>query len=330
MGVNGNRRRAAPGDGLPIGRVQTGIGFCRTVRFGRGCLKGCLMELRERKACALAVVLGAAMVVGVPNMKTATGQEAGGSLVESLRANGAEVKPLGRRGELRGWLVTPRGQRPYTLYVDGSGHGVMGLLFSPDGIELTGKQVESVREVEKRLSGELRRPPDMSGASAKASPVEPGADREGSPPAPAAGVLEAALAVEGFDLGHAGPQVAIFADPTCLPSRAAVAELARRALDGGIRLRVVPVGARGAESEVMAALVLGSGDRAQAWFTLDRDNRWPALHADAAAGVALNRRLFERTGSGFVPYALMREPDGRMVSAVGADFRAWFGEEAPG
>ena len=135
--------------------------------------------------------------------------------------------------------------------------------------------------------------------------------------------------MEGFDLGKTGPQVAIFADPTCLPSRAGVAELARRALEGEIRLRVVPVGARGAEAEAMAELVLGSEDRARTWFTLDRDKEWRELGADAAAGVALNRRLFERTGSEFVPYALMREPSGGVVSAVGLTFGQWFGDEAP-
>ncbi|MCY4480323.1 MAG: hypothetical protein OXB97_10545 [Rhodospirillales bacterium] len=212
--------------------------------------------------------------------------------------------------------------------MDETGHGVMGLLFSPDGRELTGRQVASVREAVERLPGDIRKPvataiPGVELPQADASRVEAGANREGSP---SAGVLEAALAVEGFDLGEAGPQVAIFADPTCLPSRAAVAELARRALDGGIRLRVVPVGARGAEAEAMAERVLGSEDRAQAWFTLDREDEWPALSAKAAAGVALNRKLFERTGSGFVPYALMRGADGRIASAVGADFAAWFGD----
>ena len=143
-----------------------------------------------------------------------------------------------------------------------------------------------------------------------------------------AGIFDMALAVEGFDLGEAGPEVAIFADPSCLPSRAAVAELARRALAGEIRLRVVPVGARGAEAEVMAALVLGSEDRARGWFTLDREDEWPALGADSAGGVALNRRLFERTGSEFVPYSLMRGTDGEVRAMIGADFGKWFGEGA--
>ena len=292
------------------------------------------MALRSRKTRAWAVwgLLGAAMIGWSLDMNTASGQETGGALVEGLRANGAQVRPLGRRGALEGWLVTPLGGQRYTLYVDESGHGVMGLLFAPDGRELTARQVESAGKTANRLPGDIRKWTERDESEARpaatASRVAPGADREGSAPAPPAGVLEASLAVEGFDLGEAGPQVAIFADPTCPPSRLAVGDLARRALAGEIRLRVVPVGARGAEAEAMAALVLGSGDRAKTWFTLDREDEWPALSADAAAGVALNRRLFERTGSAFVPYALMRGADGRIDSIVGADFSAWFDEGA--
>ena len=327
------------------------------------------MQLRARKRCAwtLSGVLGAAMIGWSMDMETALGQEAAGALVAGLRANGAEVRPLGRRGALEGWLVTPRGQRPYTLYVDGSGYGVMGLLFSPDGSEVTGQQIARFREgsapagAEQWQEGHGRNPEEAASEAsrvragtermrleregfgsayrelladasqaptARASPVSTGPGLPSSSSVSLAGIFEMALAVEGFDLGETGSQVAIFADPSCLPSRAAVAELARRALAGEIRLRVVPVGARSAEAEVMAALVLGSEDRAHSWFTLDREDEWPALGADAASGVALNRRLFERTGSEFVPYSLMRGGDGRVRSTIGADFGKWFGEGA--
>ena len=321
------------------------------------------MELHAKKTCSWAVsaLLGAATIGWSLFPGAAMGGERDGGLVAGLRAGGAEVKPLGRRGVLEGWLVTPRGKSPYTLYVDESGHGVMGLLFGPDGRELTGSQVASLREAAGRRPGDIGKRPGISVSKveprARAERIAPGTETEGVgssylrllaeksrvAAAPEGmpqgrtsvaadrllpGIFEAAFAVEGFDLGESGPQVAIFADPTCLPSRAAVAELARRALDGGIVLRVVPVGARGAEAEVMAALVLGAEDRARTWFTLDREDQWPAPGADAAAGVALNRKLFERTGSEFVPFALMREPDGRIASAVGADFRKWFGDGA--
>ena len=140
------------------------------------------MQLRARKRCAWTVsgVLGAAMIGWSMDMETALGQEAAGALVAGLRANGAEVRPLGRRGALEGWLITPRGRRPYTLYVDGSGYGVMGLLFSPDGSEVTGRQIARFREgsapagAEQWQEGHGRNPEE---AASEASRVRAGTER---------------------------------------------------------------------------------------------------------------------------------------------------------
>ena len=195
-----------------------------------------------------------------------------GGLVAVLRERGAEVRALGRVGDLEGWLVVPEGQAPYTLYTDGTGHAVMGLLFSPEGKALSAGQVRAVQATvgrrsgpepvvrtrvrskdEGRLSrGEARRSPVVQrdlfpGAAGAEADPDAAACAAGKAGAPLArkwaadtrtperslrGIFEAALAVEGFDLGESGPEVAIFADPTCVPSRAAVAELARRALEG--------------------------------------------------------------------------------------------------
>lgn len=306
--------------------------------------------------------------IDLPGPSYGLGVQGNGGLVAVLRQRGAEVTALGRVGDLEGWLVVPAGQAPYTLYTDGTGHAVMGLLFSPEGKALSAGQVRAAQGtagprgapepvVRTRVApkddgwkgpDESRRAgaghgdsfADLAGLPAEAGMGACGAGKaEARPGGKAAldtrpqerslrGVFEAALAVEGFDLGERGPEVAIFADPTCVPSRAAVAELARRALEGGIRLRVVPVGARGAEAEAMAEVVLGSENRARTWFTLDRDGEWPALDAAAAAGVALNRRLFDRTGSEFVPFVLLRGVNGKVWSAVGLDFRQWFGNGA--
>lgn len=276
------------------------------------------------------------------------GVDVGGGLVAALREKGAKVEALGRAGSLEGWLVVPAGERPYTLYVDETGHAVMGLLFSPEGRALSGSQVDAVRDQAKGAArpepvvrtrvrtrepwreavGAARPGGDLPGMLAGKT-AGAGDGRQENAPAVSErvlrGVFEAALAVEGFVLGKGGPEVVVFADPTCVPSRVAVVELSRSALKGAIRLRVLPVGARGAEAEAMAAMVLGSEDRARAWFRLDRNGEWPAVGAEAAAGVALNRRLFDRTGSDFVPFALFREENGRVRSAVGLDFRRWFG-----
>ena len=77
-------------------------------------------------------------------------------LVSALRDQGARIVPLGPRGGLAGYLVTPVSGAGYSLYVTGDGHGVAGLLYGPDGVLITGGQLAAVRG-ENRLAGEPRR-----------------------------------------------------------------------------------------------------------------------------------------------------------------------------
>ena len=306
------------------------------------------MDGGKKGAAAWFVVLvaGGAAIAWSLGIGAAAGQEAGKGLVERLRSNGAELRSLGRKGTLEGWLVRQVGGESYTLYVDGTGHAVMGVLFDPEGASVTREQLGAVPRADVSAASPDARVVRMRPASAgarsgvadeaariglAADRAEPAvasatADRQ---PAPAAGILEAALAVDGFDLGEAGPQVAVFADPTCFPSRLAVARLAGLALAGALRLRVVPVGVRGGDAEAFAGAVIDSPDRALAWFEVDREGSGPATSQEGLAGAAMNRSLFDRTGSEFVPFVLMREAGGGVASAVGLDFEAWF-EEGPG
>ncbi len=297
-------------------------------------------------AWLVTVAFGALSIAWSVGVGEASGEESGYRLVERLRGNGASVTALGRKGALDGWLVRQPGGESYTLYVDGTGHAVMGVLFDPDGASVTRMQLEAVPRADASAADpqapveRLRRAPgrDRSRVLAEADRVKLEMERAraameaataSQPALPGEGLLEAALAVEGFDLGTSGPQVAVFADPTCFPSRVAVAGLARRALEGGLRLRVVPVGVRGGDAEALAGAVVGAADRALAWFELGREAGVPAASQSGAAGAAMNRSLFERTGSGFVPLVLMREADGGVLSAVGLDFESWF-EQAAG
>ncbi|MDE0538114.1 MAG: hypothetical protein OXH94_05230 [Rhodospirillales bacterium] len=71
----------------------------------------------------MAAMLAAAMTVPA----AAAGDEP--ELVTALRAKGAQIVALGKRGGLAGYLVTPEGGAGYSLYVTGDGHGVAGLLY---------------------------------------------------------------------------------------------------------------------------------------------------------------------------------------------------------
>ena len=64
----------------------------------------------------------AVAVVAIPAARAAEPD-----LVSALRDKGAQIVPLGTRGGLTGYLVTPVGGAGYSLYVTGDGHGVSAL-----------------------------------------------------------------------------------------------------------------------------------------------------------------------------------------------------------
>ena len=99
---------------------------------------GSIIKLRQNITTIMAAVSVA--VVAIPAARAAEPD-----LVSALRDQGAQIVPLGPRGGLAGYLVTPVGGAGYSLYVTNDGHGVAGLLYGPDGMLLTGGQLAAVR-----------------------------------------------------------------------------------------------------------------------------------------------------------------------------------------
>ena len=258
-------------------------------------------------------------------------------LVSALRDQGAQIVPLGPRGGLAGYLVTPVGRAGYSLYVTGNGHGVAGLLYGPDGVLITGGQLAAVRG-ETRLAGAA--PGSASGAPNPMANVEgagvrdSGASAEAAMPDRSAGVSRAVLfersaSAFGFTLGERGPLVVLFGDPGCPWSRSAVARIGREAMAGKLRLHVVPVALLGAASAHRAAGIAASPDPAQAWFARDDG---PAGQ-DARDRIARNNAAFDSWGERSVPLIAYRTArggtaGGGIAHRVGdiADLGAWLRE----
>ena len=281
---------------------------------------------RRRVPAWLAALAGAGGILWLAGAGPASGGERTVSLVEQLRQSGASVTSLGKSGAMDGWWVEPAAGEAYSLYVDETGHAVLGTMYAPDGSGVTARQLEAMR-----AAGRGAESPDRSALPLAAGRTNEGgrarsvvreAPRAVSSPA---ALLEAGMAAEGFELGESGPQVVTFADPGCRPSRAAVAMLAKRAVDGELRLKVVPVGMLGESSKRLAGAIVASENRALAWFSPDRDSRPGESGAGAQAAVDLNGRLFLRGGSEFVPWSIRIANDGAVSSAVGLDFAEWFG-----
>ena len=233
--------------------------------------------------------LGAAIAVAVCMASSAPAADAPG-VIEELRDNGAVATALGERSGLQGWLVERVGEAPYTVYVTQDGHAVLGLLYAPDGSLLSDRQIDAA----------LRR-----GAVGSAAGDTGKEGRMASPATREADLVDRAAAAFGFTLGARGPRVAVFADPECGFSRAAVAKLGERALDGGLRLRVVPVALLGAAAARRAAGIAASPEPALAWF----DDAFPPTAAGAER-IAANNALFDAAGGTGTPLVVWRTANG--------------------
>lgn len=275
----------------------------------------------------------------------ASGARAGGEpslvpegLVSALRANGAEIVTLGSRAGLDGYLVMPAKGAGYSLYVTEDGHAVAGLLYGPDGMEITGAQLAAASAhradaappetrvpetfVPETLVPETRVPQTAAPATTAHAELE-GAGR---PPSSAslARLFERSAAAFGFTLGKRGPVVVLLGDPACSFSRSAAAKLGRAALDGRLQLRVVPVAILGADAARRASAIAASADPARAWF---EGPEHPAVRAGAER-IARNNALLDEWGATAVPLIAWRAPDGAVTQRIGDidDVGAWLTE----
>lgn len=285
-----------------------------------------------RRLLMAALAAGSAALGAATPLEARAGDEAG--LVAALRANGAEVLPLGARGGLDGYFVTPASGAGYSLYLTSDGHAVAGLLYAPDGTEVTGIQFAAARSP--GVDGDASRTDSADTKSVVAMTAHATADRINAPASTASSTIarealfERSAGAFGFTLGASGPVVVLFGDAACRWSRAAAAKLATEALEGRLRLRVVPVGVLGAGAAQQAAAIAASPDPARAWF------EGAAREADrrGAVRIARNNALLDAWGADAVPLIVWRT-DGGVHSRVGDidDVPAWldrsFGPQTP-
>ncbi len=261
--------------------------------------------------------------------EAAAGSEAGPrseGLVLALRANGAEIVPLGQRGGLDGYLVTPPTGGGYSLYVTSDGHAVAGLLYGPDGTEVTGAQLAAARVGDARSGIVGATPVERVSAPGRAtahaeirnSVAEPGSTS-------IAGLFERSASAFGFTLGGRGPVVVLLGDATCSWSRAAAARLGRAALEGRLQLRVVPVAVLGAAAVHRAAAIAASPDPARAWFEGGSAADRTLGPETGAERIARNNALFDSWGANAVPLIAWRTRDGTVAHQFGDidDVAAW-------
>ena len=253
---------------------------------------------------AIAALPGAAGAGGGPDDRPE-------GLVSALRANGAQIVPLGARGGVNGYFVTPARGAGYSLYVTEDGHAVAGLLYGPDGMELTGAQLAAARAGDVGAGSAAAARDKPAPAVAVIAHAETGsAGRPSSSPS-LARLFERSAAAFGFSLGGRGPLVVLLGDPTCSFSRSAAARLGRAALDGRLQLRVVPVAVLGADAARRAVAIAAHPQPARAWFEGGGTADGTLGPETGAERIARNNALFDEWGASAVPLIAWRTRDPR-------------------
>lgn len=272
----------------------------------------------KRLAAALAL---ACMLCGTSVAAALPGEAAEPHLIGALRANGADVVPLGAHGDLLGYFVTPAKAGGYSLYVTADGYAVAGLLYGPDGTEITGAQLAAVQGGVASATVEAAGSP--AGAAGAGMIAHAATEASGAPSSDASSraLFERSAAAFGFTLGERGPLVVLMGDALCPWSRSAAARLGREALAGRLQLRVVPVAVLGADAARRAAAIAASADPARAWF------EGPDGAADRLGGerIAGNNALFDAWGADAVPLIAWPVPGGAVAHRIGDidDMGAW-------
>ena len=275
-----------------------------------------------RRSLMAAVAAGLTVLGAASPFEARAGDEAG--LVAALRANGAEVLAFGARGGLDGYFVTPARGAGYSLYVTADGHAVAGLLYAPDGSEVTGTQLAAARGP--GADGGANREAAADWKADVAVIAHAAADGTDTPSSSASreALFERSVSAFGFSLGKTGPLVVLFGDAACRWSRAAAAKLGTEAIAGRLRLRVVPVAVLGAGAAQGAAAIAASPDPARVWF------EGPDRPADrqGAARIARSNALLDAWGAHAVPLIVWRTPDGSVRSRIGDinDVQGWIEE----
>ena len=234
------------------------------------------------------------------------------AVIAALRANGARVLALGERGGLDGHFVELADGDAYGLYLTPDGHAVAGLLYGPDGTLLTGDQIAAAGgrgDANNDVLGDEASVLAHVYAEDSYVPDVEAPDTEVYTEV----LFERSASSFGFTLGRTGPTVVMFADPGCRWSRSAVARLGGPALDGRLRLHVVPVGVLGAASARDAASIASAPDPAMAWF----EGTDVAGSAEGGRRIARNNGLFDAWGLGSVPLIAWRARDGRIAHWLG-------------
>ena len=234
--------------------------------------------------------------------------------IQSLVERGAQIRYLGKRHGMDGWITIFQGQEQY-YYVTPDGQGfVMGVLFDGDGTMAT---IDQVRDLQKSGEGDVLnfltadRPPETQSTTQSVVDAAEGFEAR----TPAQRMFADIENANWVSLGaNDAPVIYSFIDPQCPHCHDFVKDLRADYLDKGrVQVRLIPVGFR-EDTLAQAAFLLAAPDAQERFFNhLDGDEAaLPVQNEISTQGVQRNLALMQAWKFNVTPLTVYESRDGEI------------------
>lgn len=262
------------------------------------------MTLRTRAPRTM-LLFGLAILIGLASGPSRAEENAPVPImpkpIESLAAQGAQVRYMGKSHGLDSWLTIQRGQEQYFYVLPDGEAFVMGLLFNKDGKLITVDQINALR----KESGEVL---DMLAEGEPAGIKKHETSREFKTPAERlyADVEDSNWVTIG---NPKAPVLYAFMDPQCPHCHSFFSDLRKTYIETGrLQIRLIPVGFKD-ETRAQAAFLLAAGDPETRWLRhMDGDKTaLPAKAEVSQQGIQMNMAVMQSWKLDATPIAVYRD-----------------------
>lgn len=242
--------------------------------------------------------------------------------LQNLAGEGAQMRYLGTRNGLDGWIAIKNGQEQY-FYVTQDGQAfLMGLLFDKSGKVVTMQQVKALQEQAGGQVLDMFTGDDMLGGAQKQAQdsVKSGFDKltdntKREFKTPAEQLYDDAENSNWVTLGSGdAPYIYVFLDPQCPHCRAFMGDLRQNFIENGLlQVRMIPVGFK-EETRSQSAFLLAVPDPQKRLFAFlgGDEAALPVTPGINQQGVQRNLSIMQSWKVNVTPFTIYRAKSGEV------------------
>lgn len=253
-------------------------------------------------------------------------------IIQNFLQNGAEIYYIGDYPPLHGFLMYKDGRVQVVYLLPNLKAVIFGGIYATDGTNISSQQITEASQQNTQLKGlmtaavEQQKELERGGIYANASDAMLESKKNILPGgsaslAPGERILNDFITAAGIVVGKEGqPLISMLVDPQCPHCKETWSELKDHVASGAVRVKIVPIGAEGSESERQAAKFLRVKDPLNAWNKLVGGDKSVVEGTPGAAEIAAIRANMQVALNWKIqttPYIVYRASDSKVKVVQG-------------